>query len=78
MAVANIDNVISAVIKSGRKKTAPCAFIERATTGKERILTGNLSNIVGKAREYSIKSPAVFIVGEVVKYGKRIYGHKYK
>lgn len=78
MAVANIENVIKAIIKSGRKNTTPCAFIEKGATDKERIITGSISNIARKVNEYKVKSPAVFIVGEVVKYGKRIYGHKFK
>lgn len=78
MAVANIDNVVKAILNSGRAKNTPCAFIERATTGKERILMGNLGNIAKKAKEKLLKSPSVFIVGEVVRYGKKIYGHKFK
>lgn len=78
MAVSNIEKVVKRIIKSGKNKNTPCAFIEKATTGNERIITGNLGNIVGKARKYSVKAPAVFIVGEVVRYGKKIYGHKYK
>ncbi|MEW5758910.1 MAG: uroporphyrinogen-III C-methyltransferase [Candidatus Omnitrophota bacterium] len=78
MAVTNIKNVVSRIIKSGRDRFTPCAFIERGTTNRERILPGNLSNIVDKAKRFSIKSPAVFIVGEIIKYGKKIYGHKYK
>lgn len=78
MAVSNIEKVVKRIIKSGKNKNTPCAFIEKATTGNERIITGNLGNIVGKSRKYSVKAPAVFIVGEVVRYGKKIYGHKYK
>ena len=78
MAVANIENVIKAIIGSGREKTTPCAFIEKGTMGKERVIMGNLSNIAKKAGEYNVQSPAVFIVGEVVKYGKIIYGNTYK
>jgi uroporphyrin-III C-methyltransferase len=77
MAVANIDKVVKAILKSGRSKRTTCAFIERGTTGSERILTGNLSNIARRAREGSLRSPAVFIVGEVVGYGKKIYEHKF-
>ncbi|MEW6101695.1 MAG: uroporphyrinogen-III C-methyltransferase [Candidatus Omnitrophota bacterium] len=77
MAVANIKNVVKAILKSGRSKATPCAFIERATTAQERIISGNLANIAEKAKEKQFKPPAVFIVGEIVKYGKRIYGHKY-
>jgi len=78
MAVGNVRNVVRAILKSGRPKSTPCAFIERATTKKERIITGNLANIVSRAKRRSVQPPAVFIVGETVRYGKKIYGHKYK
>ncbi len=77
MAVANIKNVIKAILKSGRSKATPCAFIERATTDEEKILAGNLGNIAEKAKKNSVRSPAVFIAGEIVKYGRSVYGHKY-
>ncbi|MDO8536239.1 MAG: uroporphyrinogen-III C-methyltransferase [Candidatus Omnitrophota bacterium] len=78
MAVANIKNVIKAIVRSGRQNTTPCAFIENGTTDKERIIIGDISNIEKKAREYNVRSPAIFIVGEVIKYGKRTYEHKFK
>lgn len=78
MAVANVKNIVKALLDSGRSKTTPCAFIERGTTGPERIITGDISNIVKKSLEKKVKPPAVFIVGEVVRYGKRIYEHKFK
>lgn len=77
MAVANIENVVKAILKSGRNKNTPCAFIERATTGKEEILVGSLESIVKKAKAKPVRSPAVFIVGEVVKYRRKLYDHKY-
>lgn len=78
MAVSNIKNVVQAILESGKDNLTPCAFIERGTTDKERIITGNLSNIIGKAEKFSIKPPAIFIVGQVIKYGRQIYGYKYK
>ncbi|RJP29602.1 MAG: uroporphyrinogen-III C-methyltransferase [Candidatus Omnitrophota bacterium] len=78
MGVANIKNIVKAVLKSGRDKLTPCAFIEKATTNDERIITGNLSNIIDKAYEYSVKPPAVLVIGQVVKYGKRLIPKKYR
>ncbi len=78
MGVGNIKNIIKAVRKSGRRSSTPCAFIERATTKDERIITGNLTNIVSRAQKYTLRAPAVFVVGEVVNYGKKIYGYKFK
>jgi len=77
MAVANINEVIRTLLDSGRDKFTPCAFIERGTTNEERIISGKLSNIVKKAKEHKVKPPAIFVVGDVVKYGKIIYGHKF-
>jgi uroporphyrin-III C-methyltransferase len=78
MAVANIANVVKALAKAGRDKREPCAFIEKATTQEERIVCATLGTIVEKARIAHIQPPAVFVVGEVVNYGKQIYAHKYK
>ena len=78
MAVANIKNVVAVVLKSGKKRGTSCAFIERGTTNSERIVAGNLGNIIEKARKAAVKSPAVFIVGEVVNYGKKIQAKKFK
>ncbi len=77
MAVANIKSVVAAIIESGRPVNSACAFIERATTANERIITGTLENIAKKAEACHIQSPAIFIVGKVVEYGKKIYGHKF-
>ena len=78
MAVANISNVIKALRNSGREENTPCAFIERGTSKEERIVTGTIGNIISKVQKYQVRSPAVFIVGEVVRYGRKIYGHKFK
>lgn len=78
MATGNIRNVVKTILDSGRNKLIPCAFIEQGTTKRERIIQGNLSNIVEKTHKYQIKPPAVFIVGEIIKYGKKIYGHKFQ
>ncbi|MCF7908092.1 MAG: uroporphyrinogen-III C-methyltransferase [Candidatus Omnitrophica bacterium] len=67
MAVANIGNVVKALRKSGRKDTVPCAFIERATTKKSRILQATIGTIEKRSKKSKIKPPAVLIVGEVVR-----------
>lgn len=78
MAAATIKKVVGRVLSSGRNKSTPCAFIERATTKDERIIPGTLETIERLAKRYALKPPAVFVVGEAVKYGKRLYGHKFK
>lgn len=67
MAVVNIANVVKALRKSGRKANTPCAFIERATTRKQRILQATIATIEQRSKKAKIKPPAVLVVGEVVK-----------
>ncbi len=78
MAVGNIENVVDAVLASGKPSTTPCAFIEHATTQDERILTGSLADIAEKSKRYNIRPPAVFIAGKAVDYGKKVYGNKFQ
>lgn len=68
MAVANIANVVKALRKSGRSFSTPCAFIERATTPKARIIRATLKTIQSEARRLKVRPPAVLVVGEAVKY----------
>ncbi|MDP2928434.1 MAG: uroporphyrinogen-III C-methyltransferase [Candidatus Omnitrophota bacterium] len=70
MGVANIRNIVKALRKSRRSGTTPCAFIERATTRKARIVKATINTIVKEAAKQRVKPPAVLIVGEVVNYAK--------
>lgn len=78
MAVSTVKEVVAQILKSGKPKSTPCVFIERATTKDERITGGNLGTIVQRVREYAVRAPAVFVVGKIVGYGKRIYEDKYQ
>lgn len=78
MAVGNIEDVVRTVLASGRSRMTPCAFIENGTMPGERIITGSLGNIVRKAQRCRLKAPAVFIVGKIIGYGKKIYSDKFK
>ena len=73
MAVSNIREVIDVLLKSGRPSNTPCAFLERATMPGQRMVSGTLASIVKKARKENVKAPAVFIVGAVVGYSKKIH-----
>jgi uroporphyrin-III C-methyltransferase len=77
MGVANVKNIVKAVLRSGRKRSTPCAFIERGTAHDERIVNGTVGSIENLSRKYNVRPPAVLIIGDVVKYGKKVYAHKY-
>ena len=66
MAVVNIAKVVKALIKEGKNKNTPCAFIEKATRKDSRVIRSTISEIVEKAKKYKLRPPAVLIVGKVV------------
>ncbi|MFH1046404.1 MAG: uroporphyrinogen-III C-methyltransferase [Candidatus Omnitrophota bacterium] len=69
MGVANIDNIVQALKKSGRPDSTPCAFIERATCRGARLTKATIGTIIREAKKRKVKPPAVLVVGEVVNYG---------
>ncbi|MFT7340671.1 MAG: uroporphyrin-III C-methyltransferase/precorrin-2 dehydrogenase/sirohydrochlorin ferrochelatase, partial [Alteromonas macleodii] len=44
----------------------PIALVQSATTEKQAVLTGTLSNIVAKQEEAQLQPPTLIIVGSVV------------
>jgi len=71
MGVANIRNIVKAVLKSGKNKTTPCAFIEKATTKDSRIVHATIGTIENQVKRFKVRPPAVLIIGEVVKNGHK-------
>lgn len=77
MAVKTVDEVVRTLLAAGRKRSLPCAFIERGTTARERIVSGTLGTIAAKARAERVTAPAVLVVGEAVRCGRKVCGHKH-
>lgn len=67
MGVGNLPYIVEQLVKNGRSADTPIALIRWGTHQKQRTLTGTLSDIVKKVKEAGFTSPAVTIVGEVVK-----------
>lgn len=65
MGVKNRQFIAGALIAAGRSPDEPVAFVERGATAEERIIVSSLSEVA--AGEVKAHSPAVFIVGEVVR-----------
>eukprot|EP00939_MAST-03C_sp_MAST-3C-sp1_P001398 g1398.t1 len=50
--------------------------IQEASTARERVVFGTVGNIFNASRKAGVKSPAVFVFGEVCKYRDRVEGLK--
>lgn len=67
MGVANLEFICSQLIQGGKSPSTPVALIRWGTWMDQQTLTGTLTDIVEKVRSANFQSPAVIIVGEVVK-----------
>ncbi len=54
------------LIKAGKDKKIPVAFIENATTCNQNVIISNLDDVAKNAPQ--VNSPAVMIIGEVVNF----------
>lgn len=64
MGVAHRQRIARALIDSGRPAHQPCAFIERGSTPRERVVVTTLGSIADGAVE--VESPAIWVCGDVV------------
>ncbi|AEE15087.1 uroporphyrin-III C-methyltransferase [Thermodesulfobium narugense DSM 14796] len=67
MGVERLDKIVEKIIAVRKDKEISCALIQNGTLPTQKVVVGNLSNIVELAEENSIKPPALFVVGNVVK-----------
>ncbi len=71
MGVKKLFYIITNLIESGKKPDTPCAIIQWGTTPFQKTITGTLSDILEKAKNSKISSPAIIVVGEVVKFREK-------
>jgi uroporphyrin-III C-methyltransferase len=65
MGVRNRSKIARKLIEAGRDPLQPVAFIERGTTPEQNVIISTLRELVDNPPE--VESPAVFVVGDVVR-----------
>lgn len=66
MGVGNLPLNVEALIEEGVDSDTPVAIVERAALGDGSVTVGKLTNIVERARDADVTSPATVVVGDVV------------
>jgi len=66
MGISNLERNIERLLRGGKNPDTPVAIIENATTPKQRVVEGKLSNIVEISKREGVKAPAVIVIGDVV------------
>jgi uroporphyrin-III C-methyltransferase len=70
MGVENREYIAEALIRCGRNRSEPAAFIENGSTPRERIVEATLAEIA--AGRVEVQAPAVFVIGDVVRFRSRL------
>lgn len=67
MGLSQAAEIRAQLISNGINQATPIALVERGTTDKQRTVTGVLSELPELIEQHNVQSPAVIIVGDVVK-----------
>jgi uroporphyrin-III C-methyltransferase len=66
MGMTALREIIKTIRDSGREDNTEVAIIQWGTYSEQKIITGAISQIVQRAEEHNIRSPAVVVIGKVV------------
>lgn len=72
MGASNIKKIVDQLQESNYPPDTPIAVIESGTTPKQRVRTGTFATIEDQVTSDPIKTPALIIIGDVVKYRKKL------
>lgn len=70
MGVKNLPRIVEKLIAHGRTADTPVALVRWGTTLNQKTVTGTLETIVDEVRKAGLRSPAVIVVGDVVRLRK--------
>lgn len=68
MGISTLSQLAAGLLGKGLPSDWPVAIVERGTQPGQRVLTGTLTCIAQQAVEAQVKSPALVIVGQVVRH----------
>jgi uroporphyrin-III C-methyltransferase / precorrin-2 dehydrogenase / sirohydrochlorin ferrochelatase len=72
MGLAMIGALAAAFLRHGMSPDMPVAVIDNGTRRRQRVVTGMMADIAGRAEEAALKGPAIIIIGTVVTLRDRL------
>lgn len=76
MGINQLKLIVKYLLKAGRNSKTPIAIIEHGTTIHQREIIGNIGDIIKRAEEHNVQTPAIIVIGDVVKLQKEIAWYK--
>ena len=72
MGLGGLATICQQLIQHGREVGTPIAVVASGTTPEQRVVVGDLGNIVELVEQAELKRPTLIIVGEVVAFRERL------
>ncbi len=72
MGAKNLPQIARSLLTSGKSPQTPAAVIEWGTHPHQRVIEGTLRNIAQKAKKAKIDSPALTVIGDVVRLRRKL------
>lgn len=72
MGISRLEKNVSALIEGGKSPDTPAAIVEKGGWPEQRLVTGKLGEIAEKARIENVESPAILVVGDVVRLSEQL------
>lgn len=66
MGYHHIEEIINNFLEAGMNKNMPCAIISKGCTKEQKVIKGNIANIVSLAKKEPLKAPVVIVIGGCV------------
>jgi uroporphyrin-III C-methyltransferase len=67
MGIAGLPEIVNKLVDAGRDPETPAAIVERGTWAGERTIVSSLRRLHSDARSEEVRSPAVIVIGDVVR-----------
>jgi len=67
MGLGHLERILRRLREHGAPAARAAAIIEQGTRATQRVVTGTLADLAHKAQQAGVQSPALLIVGEVVR-----------
>jgi hypothetical protein len=67
MGMRNLEQLVGRVLAGGRDPKTPAAVVMDGTLPRQKVVVAPLDELVGRAREAGLHSPAAVVIGDVVR-----------
>ena len=72
MGIGNIEKIVSQLLQSNYEQNTPIGIIESGTTENQKVRTSTLNKIIENVQKDPVETPALIIIGDVVKYRDKL------